>query len=96
MLFNSKIKRTFAITAGALLLPAIAHAEDYTIQRDGVTYEYNVSTEKDRTVITGTADRMTPFRLVVRGQRVTGEYNGKQVAFSLRDVKANAEAVAVR
>jgi hypothetical protein len=40
---------------------------DYTIERDGMTYEYNVNTDKDRTVITGTADRMTPFRLVVRG-----------------------------
>jgi hypothetical protein len=96
MLFNSKIARTFVITAGALLLPAVAHAEDHTVERDGVTYEYSVNTEKDRTVITGTADRLTPFRLVVRGQRVTGEYNGKQVAFSLRDVKSTAEAVAVR
>jgi hypothetical protein len=35
---------------------------------------------------------------VVRGQRVTGEYNHKTVEFSLRDVKRTAAtgAVAVR
>jgi hypothetical protein len=96
MFFNRRITRAFTLAAGALLLPALAHAEDYTSERDGVTYAYDVKTENDRTVITGTADRLTPFRLVVRGQRVTGEYNGKPVAFSLRDVKANAKAVAVR
>jgi hypothetical protein len=96
MLFNPKLSMTIAIAASALLLPAIAQAEDYTIERDGVTYVYTVKTDKDRTVISGTADRFTPFRLVVRGQRVTGEYNGKQVAFSLRDVKQGADAVAVR
>lgn len=96
MFFNTKLTKAFALSAGAMMLPAIAHAEDYTIERDGVTYDYSVKTEKDRTVIAGTADRLTPFRLVVRGQRVTGEYNGKQVAFSLSQVRANAEAVAVR
>jgi hypothetical protein len=96
MFFSHRIIRAFTLAAGALMLPALAHAEDYTIERDGVTYAYNVTTKNDRTVITGTADRLTPFRLVIRGQRVTGEYNGRQVAFSLRDVKAGTGAVAVR
>lgn len=98
MFFNSSTVRIFAFAASAALLPAAAHAEDYALERDGVNYLYTVSTENGRTVITGTADRTTPFRLVVRGQRVTGEYNHKPVEFSLRDVKrtAAAEAVAVR
>jgi hypothetical protein len=96
MFFNPRTTKTLAFATGALLLPAIAHAQDHTIERDGVTYVYTISTEKGRTVIAGTADRLTPFRLVVRGQHVTGDYNGKQVFFTLRDVKANAEAVAVR
>jgi hypothetical protein len=96
MFLNSKIATTFALATGALLLPAVAHAEDYAIERDGVNYVYTVSAEKGRTVITGTADRLTPFRLVVRGGRVTGEYNHRQVAFSLREMKRDAEAVAVR
>ncbi|MBV1690834.1 hypothetical protein KRR38_24935 [Novosphingobium sp. G106] len=94
MLFNLKTASIFALAASAIALPALAQAE--TIERDGVTYEYSVKTEKNRTVITGKADRQTPFRLVVRGQRVSGEYNGKQVAFSLSEARANAAEVAVR
>jgi len=89
-----KTATSFALATGALLLPALAQAE--TFERDGVTYDYTVTTENNRTVIAGKTDRMTPFRLVVRGQRVSGEYNGKQVAFSLSEVKASAAAVAVR
>ena len=93
MLFNLKTASMFALAASAIALPALAQAE--TLERDGITYEYTVKTEKNRTVITGTADRQTPFRLVVRGDRVSGEYNGKQVAFSTRDMQAAAE-MAVR
>jgi hypothetical protein len=97
MFLNTKIAKAFALATGALLLPAAAaHAEEVTLQRDGVTYVYTVTPKKDRTVIAGTADRMTPFRLVVRGSRVTGEYNHRQVAFSMSDMKAGAAAVAVR
>ena len=42
-----------------------------------------------------TADRV-PFRLVVRGQRVSGEYGSSSVSFSLSDVKPSPEVVAVR
>jgi hypothetical protein len=94
MLFNLKTASAFALATSAMLLPALAQAE--TLERDGVTYEYTVKTEKNRTVIVGTADRQTPFRLILRGQRISGEYNGKQVAFSLREVKADAAEVAVR
>lgn len=93
MFFNLKTASAFALATSAMLLPALAQAE--TVQRDGVTYDYTVKTEKNRTIITGTADRQTPFRLVVRGQRVSGVYNGKQVAFLTRDVKPAPE-VAVR
>jgi hypothetical protein len=96
MFLNSKTANIFALATGALLLPAAAHAEEKTMVRDGVTYVYTVKTEKNRTVITGMADRIVPFRLVVRGDRVTGEYNYKQTAFSMRDVKPSGEAVAVR
>jgi hypothetical protein len=98
MFFNANTAKTFALAASAALLPTLAHAEDHAHERDGVSYVYTVSTQNGRTVIAGTADRTTPFRLVVRGQRVTGEYNHKTVEFSLRDVKRTAAtgAVAVR
>ena len=94
MFLNLKTATAFALATGSVLLPALAQAE--TLERDGVTYDYTVKTEKNRTVIVGTADRQTPFRLVLRGQRISGEYNGKQVAFSMSEVKANAAEVAVR
>lgn len=93
MLFNLKTASSLALAASAIVLPALAQAE--TLERDGVKYEYTVRTVKDRTIIEGTADRQTPFRLVLRGERVSGEYNGKQVAFSTRDIKPAAE-MAVR
>lgn len=96
MFLNSKIAKAFALATSALLLPAAAHAEEVTLQRDGVSYVYTVTSKKDRTVITGKANGMTPFRLVVRGERVTGEYNHRQVAFSTRDMRRSAEEVAVR
>lgn len=96
MFLNSSIAKAFALATGALLLPAAAHAEEVTMERDGVSYVYTVTPGKDRTVITGKANRMTPFRLVVRGERVTGEYNHRQVAFSTREMKRSGGEVAVR
>ena len=97
MFFNLKTSKTFALgTAALLLLPAAAHAGDHTFERDGVSYAFTKSVENGKTVITGKADNRVPFRLVVRGQRVTGQYNGTPVEFSLREVKADTEALAVR
>ena len=72
-----------------------AQAEDTTFERDGVTYSYTTSVENGRTVITGKTNGAVPFRLVVRGERVTGQYNGSPVEFSLRDVKREAAAAAL-
>jgi hypothetical protein len=95
MFLNSRTAKTVALSSAVLLLPAAVHAEEHTVERGGVTYVYTVKTEKNRTVITGTADRLTPFRLVVRGERVKGEFNHRQVDFSVRDMPRGAE-VAVR
>jgi hypothetical protein len=93
MIRNTKIAITLAIAAGALL-PVAAQAKE-TFSRNGVDYAYEVSQVKDRKIITGTADRV-PFRLVVRGRRVSGEYGSSPVSFSLSEVKTPREAVAVR
>lgn len=98
MFLNSRIAKTFALATGALLLPAAAHADDtgqQSFERGGVSYVYTVSAEKNQRVLTGTADRV-PFRLVVRGRYVSGEYNHRPVQFSLRDVKRTSQEVAVR
>jgi hypothetical protein len=96
MFFNPKTSKTFALATAALLLPAAAHAEEVAFERDGVTYAYTTTVENGRTVITGKANERVPFRLVVRGQRVTGVYNGNPVEFSIREAKAEAAALAVR
>lgn len=93
MIRNAKIAIALTLAAGALL-PAAAQAKE-TFSRNGVDYTYEVSQVKDRKIITGTADRV-PFRLVVRGQRVSGEYGSSPVSFSLSEVKPAAETVAVR
>lgn len=97
MFLNSRIAKTFAL-AGALLLPIAAHADEtgqQSFTRDGVSYVYTVSVQDDQRVLTGTADRI-PFRLVVRGGYVSGDFNSRPVQFSLRDVKRTNQEVAVR
>lgn len=98
MFLNSRIAKTFALAAGALLLPIAAHADEtgrQSFTRDGVSYVYTVSVQDDQRVLTGTADRI-PFRLVVRGGYVSGDFNSRPVQFSLRDVKRTNQEVAVR
>lgn len=98
MFLNSRIAKTFALAAGALLLPIAAHADEtgrQSFTRDGVSYVYTVSVQDDQRVLTGTADRI-PFRLVVRGGYVSGDFNSRPVQFSLRDVKRINQEVAVR
>lgn len=98
MFFNSTIAKSFALTIGALLLPAVAQAKDTKqfVDADGVAYTYTSSVENGRKIITGETEGNVPFRLVVQGERVSGEYNGKPVDFSLRESKRNARAVAAR
>lgn len=94
MFFNTKITTAFALATSALLLPVAAQAEEKTFERDGVRYVYSAEVRNGSTVLSGTADR-TPFRLVVRGKRVSGQFNNNPVEFSLRDVKNRTETVAV-
>lgn len=93
MIRNAKIAIALTLAAGALL-PVAAQAKE-SFSRNGVDYTYEVSQVKDRKIITGTADRV-PFRLIVRGQRVSGEYGSSPVSFSLSEVKPAPETVAVR
>lgn len=91
MTFTTKTFKSFALAAIAVAAaPAIAHAgtesEVRTFTRDGVKYEYTTTTDGSREVLRGTADGV-PFRLIVRGDYVTG-YNGNQpVEFTVRSAK---------
>ena len=91
----SKSFKSFALATSLAALPAIAHAEERSFEHQGVQYVYTKTVRDDRTVLAGTADH-APFRFVVRGGYVTGEYNYHPVNFSLREVKRTPEALAQR
>ena len=86
----SKSIKFFALATSLAALPAIAHAEERSFEHQGVQYVYTKTVRDDRTVLTGTADH-APFRFVVRGGYVTGEYNYHPVNFSLREVKPSTD-----
>jgi hypothetical protein len=80
--------RTAAILAAAAAalistMGMAADREQQTFTRNGHTYVYNTVTKADgRTVIDGReAGSSNRFRLLVRGNRVTGSSNGFPVSF---------------
>ncbi len=91
------IRKALAIVpALALIAPAAAHAADKeTFVRDGVTYTYTSTVAADgSTVLSGEAGGK-PFRLVVKGEAVSGEFNYAPVRFTTADVIAQRK-LAVR
>lgn len=96
MFLSSRTLKSFALAACFAALPAAAHAEEKTFVDDGYTYTYTETVQGDRTVLAGTVNGRTPFRLVVRGGQVSGEYNRHPTAFSLREVKRDADTLALR
>lgn len=95
MFFNAKTLKSFALATVVFGLPAAAHADPVAFKRNGVSYEYTTSVENGRTVLTGTADRV-PFRFVVHGRYVKGQYNFQPVTFLAPPAKRSNPAVAVR
>lgn len=93
MSFNTRIAKSFAFAAGTLLLSSLALAKPVKFERDGIHYTYEASVEKGHTVLTGTADDGTRFRLVVKGDRVTGSFGRSSVDFKVAEP---ATAVALR
>lgn len=88
MSFNN-LRKLAIVSALALLAPSVAHAADKeTFVREGVTYTYTSSVDaKGNTVLTGDAAGR-PFRLVVKGDNVSGEFNYASVRFTTADVIA--------
>lgn len=94
MIFNT-LRRTAHILAPALALalPALAHAEEaQTFIRDGVTYSYSKTVEHGATVLTGTADNRA-FRLVIKGDQVTGKFGLQSVRFNTSEAKSRSLAM---
>lgn len=81
-------KSIFATVAvAAIALPAAAQAsEARNFSHEGVDYAYTSEQKGSVTVIEGTAEGRVPFRLYVKGNRVTGMYNNRYVSFTKNEV----------
>ncbi|MEJ2456649.1 MAG: hypothetical protein P8Y58_00300 [Novosphingobium sp.] len=84
--------KTICATAAVSLLsvPAVAQAsEARQFSHEGVDYTYTTAQKGKVTVIDGRTASGVPFRLFVKGERVTGTYNDRPVNFTTADA-ANA------
>ncbi|MBT0670907.1 hypothetical protein HT136_21285 [Novosphingobium profundi] len=81
-------KMIFATAAIATVaLPAVAQAnEARNFSHEGVDYAYTSEKKGNITVIEGKAEGRVPFRLYVKGDRVTGMYNNRYVSFTKDEV----------
>ncbi|MCJ2186598.1 hypothetical protein [Novosphingobium beihaiensis] len=82
-------KTIFATAAVSLLaVPAAAQAsEARQFSHEGVDYTYTTAQKGKVTVINGHTKSGVPFRLFVKGERVTGTYNSRPVSFTTSDAK---------
>lgn len=86
-------KTILAIAATTLTIaPAVAQAsEARQFSHEGVNYAYTTEQKGDVTVINGRTSSGEPFRLFVKGERVTGSFNNHSVSFT----KAEAARIGV-
>lgn len=80
-------KTIFATAAVSLLaVPAVAQANDAReFSHEGVNYAYSTKQRGNVTVIDGATSSGVPFRLYVKGDRVSGTYNSRYVSFTTTD-----------
>jgi hypothetical protein len=72
-----------SMTVTLAAIPAIAYADDAReFSHEGVNYAYTTEQKGNVTVINGTSSAGAPFRLYVKGGRVTGTYNSRSVSFT--------------
>lgn len=86
------MRKSFAIlaTVAAILTSTIGMAREgeRTFEHQGQTYVYTTVVANDRQVISGRRyPSGAPFRLVVRGNRVTGTAGGVPVSFRTADAR---------
>lgn len=77
--------KTVLTAAVAILatVPAMAQADPVVqFSHDGVNYTYTAKKQGEATIINGHASTGAPFRLIVRGERVSGTYNNRSVNFT--------------
>jgi hypothetical protein len=91
-------KTLFASAALLLVTAAPAFADEkpaeLTFQRDGETYVYTKTEKAGRVILDGRFPTGDRFRLIVRGNDVTGTVEGKYVSFSVPQTRAKANVKA--
>lgn len=88
-------KTLFASAALLLVTVAPAFADEkpaeLSFQRDGETYVYTKTEKAGRVILDGRFPTGDRFRLVVRGNEVTGTAGGKDVSFTVPQMRAKAD-----
>lgn len=86
------LKTVFAAAALSLALAPVAAQADPTrnFSHEGVDYAFKAEQKGDVTVIEGNASGQVPFRLYVKGNRITGTYNNRNISFTKTDVAKNS------
>jgi len=88
-------KTLFASVTLLLVSVAPAFADEkpaeLSFQRDGETYVYTKTEKAGRVILDGRFPTGDRFRLVVRGNEVTGTAGGKDISFSLPQARAKAD-----
>lgn len=81
--------RTLLIATAAAAVAASAPAAAETrFEHDGYTYVYKAEAKGDRQIVSGHRfPGNAPFRLVVRGDKVSGTSNGVPVSFRTAQVE---------
>lgn len=75
--------KTIFTAAALLAVPAVAQAnETREFSHEGTNYAYTTEQKGEATVISGNTSNGVPFRLVVKGSRVSGTYNYRPVSFT--------------
>lgn len=71
------------LTVVAALAPVAAQAnEAREFSHEGVNYSYTAEQKGKTTVIAGATSAGVPFRLYVKGDRVSGTYDNRYVSFT--------------
>lgn len=90
-------KLLIAAAAAAIAFAAPAFAKERVFTHEGVTYAYTAQPQGDALVLEGKASKGGKFRLVVKGDWVSGYAGGARVSFRApKREEANAILVAQR
>lgn len=76
------------LAAAFVLTPVVATAgESREFAHEGTNYAYTKEQKGDVTVIRGRTSNGEPFRLMVKGNRITGTFDNRAVSFTAAEAR---------